>query len=1285
MTGIWGVIGTVLLLLLLFLLIAVGIWWLRTRMDKPARSFRATLRQMEKEIGAGDRYQTPWVLLVGDDAGVAASLCQNWRLIAEGKRRWFGQWWYGSDGAVLVTPADMFGHAEGAVPQLSAWRRLLGVLLRVRANRPLDAVIWTVPAEKLWSGESASTAGLAAYRKFADLQQRLGLSLPVYLVVTGTESVPGMLEFAQNLPDEAQDIMLGWSSPFAVGMGWRSDWADMAVDHLSATLAEEITELGSLAGGVGESLYLLPRQFDAIRGNLQALCDPVFRGNALGEAPCFRGVYFVGAWSVDATGKDAFSVAEAPAINASPLFVSRLLRQRVLAETGLAQPVPRILALRRRSHRIVEISAAVLAAVWFAGMVWVWHGERNDAATLSSLLRSVKDERGNGRQALTSDDAAAQTVTNWWRVISDVPRWQFATAVFPTSLLSGVDGRIDTVITGTTHNSLFLPLQFALHRNMEALRVMGVNTEEQQGKDTDAPDTWPRYVRSRQLVDDAAQLEHSVDAYNRALTTSATPMDDATELANTLFKLDMRSGKLAAHDYLNRLLAGVSGRIANPLDLTSIQHDTATHFSTLMQGWLDRLYADETFGVTAGAIQKQLNNLRSGQSASAVDMNQLDERIDLLRRLVAATDSAWNRNGSQDLVPGYAAMMNTARHSRLIGVQTVTDVTQHADHVRDAFKTRWINDDGPDVGVLQQSNGAIRISDEVNKLDTALELLLNQDFMANLLANHQVTSNKNLTADGVDADSLSASLSYYASYRKYFEQSTQSVPETYRAAMIAAAQACTAQSMWDVLVGHVHETDAVASDTALTFDALARKASETASAFETLDRHDLAIALTEQINRMAMFALKKADASLTQMAPYEPLHGTFSWWDGGKNASLRAWRVSSPQDLQQYLDGQAQALANLSASVTPAIAWLDGHADQLRAGESQQVARWKNLAQELQKYKEKNSTSAPALIEHLISKDLNEMDITTCTGVLGNAGLPTGENEFASRARYLVRIASDRCTGLRTQAAATAWEKVSSYFSQYLAGRFPFADSLAAPEADPARVGGMMRLLDENQSAIQAGLDDVETLTAPAARSFMRRMQQGRVWLGPLLLRDASGVQGLDVEVDWRTDRSEEQGADQVIEWSLMAGNQVIRYPGADKNRLHWAVGQPVASGLRWAKDGLQAPQDDPFQTAFAVVDRQARWSYGNDWALLRWIRDHIAPAQLTEADDGGTPLMFAVPLSAVPGKASGAHMFMRVTLLAAGGKTPVMLSALPTRAPASPFRAVTLPDVKPLIQAQAQ
>ena len=57
------VVGILVVLLLVLLLML----WLRGRNGAMVRSFYLAVRQMEHEQGVSDRYQAPWLLMLGDE------------------------------------------------------------------------------------------------------------------------------------------------------------------------------------------------------------------------------------------------------------------------------------------------------------------------------------------------------------------------------------------------------------------------------------------------------------------------------------------------------------------------------------------------------------------------------------------------------------------------------------------------------------------------------------------------------------------------------------------------------------------------------------------------------------------------------------------------------------------------------------------------------------------------------------------------------------------------------------------------------------------------------------------------------------------------------------------------------------------------------------------------------------------------------------------------------------------------------------------------------------------
>ncbi|MEO2218711.1 type VI secretion system protein [Chromobacterium vaccinii] len=1256
--SIWS-IAWLILLSLLFLALLLGLaWWLRREADPARRSFHGAVRRFEREVGVEGRYQLPWVLALGERARTAETLCAALQLKCDGEANWFGRWWYGVDGALLVAPEDMFAHPEGALTPLSAWRRLLGALLRMRANRPLDALIWVVAADKLWSESMSVSAGLAASRKFADMQQRLGLSLPIYIVVTGAELVPGFVELAQAMPGEARDAMLGWSSPYPASVAYQSEWIEEALDKVRWTVEETVAEIGALQGRLPGDLYLLPRRLSEVCGNLQALCDPVFRGNALGEAPSLRGIYFTGALARE-------DEECAPA----PFFAGRLLRQRVLAEQGLAQPVPRILRLRRRWQRWTLAGAALVSVLWLAGMGWFWHQAVGRIEQLTEQRQTFGLD-GGATSAADGEAMAAQRIRVLWQALEQMPARRFATLLFPSSLLSSMDERLEATLRHAMRTIVMRPAQQRLLQNAGEL----ARIEDEDGSDVDQegyPETWPEYMLAKQLVDEAAMLEQQVGRFNRAARNPGAVADEAQGLANALFELDLRPLPAAARDNLGRALADGEAPLIEPIGLSKIRPVVTAHFAALMNSWYGKLYTSQNFRNDIGLVEQQLQLLDNRQLDSADKLKRLTASIDRLQRLTASINSAWGRASGHDLVPGYSAMLEKAARSGLIGVDAVSRVEDSGVAARQGFHKHWLSESAPESSLLtQQAAGGLELQKPLLQLKAGLDAFLAQPFSAGADAVAGLS--------GMDAARLAAALRDYADYQKFLGGA--GLPVEHRGAAMAAMNAVVARGMRSELA---RRTVAVAAGAGGArpdsgFEAMSRDMPSLLAAFDDLGQPDIGEETARAMDLRALASLRQAERQLQSLEAYRPTQGGFGWWDGSRNAGFRAFRAANAGELKQYLGGQLEQVAALAQGQTAGLAWL-GPRQALQSVDDQAlIQRWLGMAAELRRYREKAVDSAPALLEALIGHDLNEMDSANCRSVLDQAARPAGGTFFADRAQALLKMADKRCDALRLQGGADAYRRLARHFNQYLANRFPFAADIDAADASPERVAEFMRLIDDNAALAAAGLQDMKSARAPAARRFVDSIRAARAWLGPLFVRDNGGPwQGVDVNVSWRTDRDKEKGADQVIEWTLAGTGQKIAYPGGAVSRWHWSVGQPAALTLRWAKDAPQSPADDPQQPGLSVFDRLASWSYDGQWALLRLMRANQAGAQLGVAGESGDiPLLLSLPVrNPASGGSAVARMFVRLSLTAPGGKSGLEARSLPYLAPPSPFDRAAGPE----------
>jgi len=661
-----------------------------------------------------------------------------------------------------------------------------------------------------------------------------------------------------------------------------------------------------------------------------------------------------------------------------------------------------------------------------------------------------------------------------------------------------------------------------------------------------------------------------------------------------------------------------------------------------------------------------LQGLEAGSGNSLSELEDLMALIDDLQTLVSLTNSAWGRGKGQDLVPGYTQMLDKVSHSTLLGPDITQDLESQAAKLQQSFRDQWIVQSGSrDNLLVQQGSGLLVLQDHVTALDGAVQALFKRDFVALAMQKDPSTGNLDPIGQGDGGDDFSVALNYFASYKSYASEELSRIPPDYRDALMQAAETAAARAMWLSL----DENNQPLPGTG--FNVQTTQAVALQKAFMDVHRSDLAIRFQRLLNRRALAQINSGLDEIDAQ-PLFSQRADIERWDGSKNFGLQLYGANDPQELKLNLNQQFNAMLQIAEQRMPAMEWLIVQQDDLSALEHDQVARFMALNDELLKYKNQNPASSAAQLEQLVSRDFNAMDTASCAQILQTSSLSGGRGDLARRTVALQQGALQRCLYLQQNQAATAWNDLANYFNQYLAGRFPFSQDVRASDADPARVQHLLELIETRVPLAQAGLTLSQTPERLAAEDFLNRLKQAGVWLGPLFVRDKSGILGVEMDVRWRTDRDEERGADQVIAWSLDAGNQQISYPGGGQQNLRWRVGQPVRLTLRWARNGYQRPANDPLQPNLVVRDLEAGWEYQGPWSLLRLMRSLVSAQRQPNVDYTDFPLALQLPVTAQTQARTAQQtlMFMRLSLMSQGSKLPLSIAPLPTQAPRSPFLA---------------
>jgi type VI secretion system protein ImpL len=159
----------------------------------------------------------PWLLFVGDSAADVRSLLQaaaaapHARELARANdtRPW--HWWV-FRALVAIEPGPRLSHPHATIGDGDApWSKALALLAKERRKLPLDGMVICIAAQSLREPDGAVAAHADRLHRLADeATRRLQLQLPVYVVVTGLEALPGHTAFRSALPLSVFRRVLGW-------------------------------------------------------------------------------------------------------------------------------------------------------------------------------------------------------------------------------------------------------------------------------------------------------------------------------------------------------------------------------------------------------------------------------------------------------------------------------------------------------------------------------------------------------------------------------------------------------------------------------------------------------------------------------------------------------------------------------------------------------------------------------------------------------------------------------------------------------------------------------------------------------------------------------------------------------------------------------------------------------------------------------------------------------------------------------------------------------------------
>jgi type VI secretion system protein ImpL len=1252
-------------------------------------SFHASVERLRTVVrGVDFRYGVPWYVLMGPAESGKTTLVADSPESASLRPGPIdpddanGISWHYFDGGVVIDVAASLafrGSGEGA----SGWRALLELLKRYRPRRPIDGILLAVPAPLLlddnWKTRTHDL-GAAIRERLVLAQSALGFSLPVYLVVTQTDAVPGFSAFADALPDNLQQDMLGWSNPHDPETVFQGAWIDKAFEELHRSLVHTQLELFATERHLARAseIFLFPGELHRLAVPLRALLEETFRPSVYHAGFLFRGFYL--------TGRGPERIADAIGPAASPLhrrvvsFFSDLLEGKVFPERGLASPLPRAAIARNRVSQTAQIVAVALALVLAVGTTIAYGRLQRVRAVHESFFDQVEAEvdrhlRLNSAERNTTDRERILQSYELLQGIVAMSRDDFHSWFLPTSELAPIEPAAGQVLAETFAHLILPDFRLGLEERGRTLfsqtsDVSAAGEEEEVERVSPVLEGNTRY---RALERFAQDYRHFVDNYFRYTALSQQHSGDLKDLAELANYVTGRSNVTAVAVPDEPYGRALRDAATNPMDCRPLDSLVEQKARRLLTDFSGSWFGDgNPVKASQARFIEQWHDLNANGTA---DFRDLDGELGTLAQSVKVWSSIGSRS-SELRLPVLEQAPFKALNARNVCAELQPDLSDAIgrlasmrDRLTEELLTAAVEPLGP---LVARGDKGLELGDTIGELKTALDDLRTRDFRTVLPVGSEeaALSPRAMWRPQV----IDHAVTLLTSFDQYRSGAFPSFGNAVRRPLVAALTTDVAQSLATRMSFDAIEGESLPADSAALLAEVSRLGEELNKMTRLVTFFEeggiaFADALVENLDRQAATALDRLEREAAASQPFifarqsEPLFT--AWSDIQSETSVPADRLKR---WAVFADQQRESLRRYATLAEPLARFL------VRTHASPEAAkRWTSIVDDVNGFDQKLAGNGLGVLDGFLRDSLPTIgpdnDCTVnLSSVRSTASYFVGvRNELADDARK-------RCRDLARAGVQARYGTIAGAFNRLLSARFPFnRGGPAAGEAALADVVEFLRIYERNEGRTLASQLQDRSCSEPATR-FVRGIDALTPLLSPL--RDLqSPALSLDVLPDFRINREREIGGNEIAQWQMDVGSQSFHDGEAAKPAL-WASGDPVRVLLRFAKDSPNRP------LALAAGSRQieertVRFEYQGPWALIALLTTgRLSPSDTAGATDlTPTMLRFDVPVerdSAQPPLAAPAppteifRVYMRVRLFQHGKPEAIAVEEFPILAPAA-------------------
>lgn len=1266
--------------------------------------FLNSLNFLEETLKSSDyKYRNPWFLVIGATNSGKTTLMKSMHtsdlsLAGQGDMHRNTECnWHFLRGCVGVDLQGKLFCDGGAGADDIGWNALKNLLLRYRSSKPIDSLVLTISVEELYGKGRLSTemclerAKFVAHKLLA-FQDQIKMRIPLYVVITKTDLIPGFKEFCQFIPRTSRQDMLGWSSPYNKDTTFSADWVQEALSAVS----EQVSHVGmdiscfNRTGPASDSIYVFPYELEKIQDNLMVYMNQLFSSNQNKTPLLFRGIYFTGDSSVkiEETADDFINEAvlnvEAPAGTTevpaaqtteeeeharyqSIFFFRDLIYSKIVPERNLCSPYHGAITTANRSLQVVKFSTGAFIIISAFGLHSAYQNIKESRNHLIPSIHSmyrflVLTQQIPTAELAKKNEAFEGAVKQLDTIMQRLDKAQLGSIFIPSSWFSPLRSKLGKAVNLAYQNVIMRALYVNLMLKTRGLLQTDPNSISPSSSlaQLALPTKSNEFIAMNDFVEGLATLAHRVDQFNDLrLVPSASALK---ELIFYAFGMNLSESFIVHYKDLKGQL---NAAVFPAIDLSVYKGHARKTLTALFQHFFNTMFIHSNPTSFPAQLEAVIRQLQGVDSHGLLD-------IDMLRTLGADMEIVLKTFGEDEKQPTwmdkdafepdeqFEKFLCAIDQSHFFGSDISQAMVDNCAigmvHLKKRLKeiTKILTTDvrfaAPES---TDDEGPRACSQGIILLGSAIRTLFAEPYMRAPAQRKFIDKEPEGMTLYWDEKLLQAASELCKQYEEFITKNTGTFPvvlqESFRLLAREGLQrniiSLLAQSQNFIGLPSNMHNKLVMEEMIRSKAANMRQVTPyLLKLLELLNYESVSffyVTLRELLLESNYWVLGKINELMKLVGPYHIWDPSFSWWNGKENPAYAAYGVKDAQDLSSYLTLQGQHTVNLAINLAkPFVDFLTSDIMlTVNPLDKSLLSKWRRIVEQTDAYQKKQPGNSIAMLENFVTTTFKEYTLDNVFEhiKIHDVMQPAGDH-FLETMLFIKKGILGRVEVLTRKRNVQRYQELMQVFNQKLRGRFPFTplatDSLQGMEADPEDLREFLQLFKDYGATADNILNQVYQLgdVARDAYGFLKKCEDVYLLFQPYLESGDGVLPFVSTSWDFNVNREKTVGGNYVAQWSARVNYDELISLSDKDHQTRWVYGAPTEITFRWPNVNtvLDRPLNDPKQPALQALDTTATFTCKGKWSVLRMVRMYQAHKGefLPMANPNAVVLKFVIPVS---------------------------------------------------------